>query len=106
MDQVIKTRQVNLKLTSAHEDLVRLLVQRLRVGGIEYESRVRDFLMEAPAPRYMHVTELERRFGSIDRRLERLEERLRLAGLPNLPEEEETTDHAIAEGSHTPATDR
>jgi hypothetical protein len=71
------TRQVNLMLTSAQEKLVRLMVQRLREGGVEYEERVRLFVSEAPVPRYLHVDELDRRFGAIDRRFEALERQLR-----------------------------
>lgn len=67
------TRQVNLKLTASQEEIVRLVVQRLREGGPEFEARVRWFFSEAPAPHYMHVDELDRRFGEIDRRLVRLE---------------------------------
>lgn len=69
------TRQVNLALTAKQEELVRLLVLRLRAGGVEYEQRVRDFLQETPVPRYMHVDELDRRFGAIERRLSALEQR-------------------------------
>jgi hypothetical protein len=67
------TRQVNLKLTGTQEEIVRLVVQRLRAGGPEFEARVRWFFSEAPTPRYMHVDDLDRRFGEIDRRLARLE---------------------------------
>lgn len=70
------TRQVNLTLTASQEEIVRRLVQRLREGGLEYEARVRWFISEAPLPRYMHVDELDRRFGAIERRLSRLEEAL------------------------------
>ena len=67
-------RQVNLKLTKAQEEIFRLVVQRLREGGLEYEPRVRRFFSDRPAPHYMHVEELDRRFGEIDRRLRRLEQ--------------------------------
>ncbi len=67
------TRQVNLKLTTSQEEIVRLVVQRLREGGLEFEARVRWFFSEAPMPHYMHVDELDRRFGEIERRLLRLE---------------------------------
>jgi hypothetical protein len=69
------TRQVNLALTAAQEEIVRLLVLRLREGGVEYEERVRGFIQEAPEPQYMHVDELDRRFGAIERRLLALEAR-------------------------------
>lgn len=74
--QAAGTRQVNLALTKPQEEIVRLLVTRLREGGVEYESRVRNFIEEPPAPRYMHVNDLDRRFGAIDRRLVALEEAL------------------------------
>ena len=68
------TRQVNLALTAAQEELVRLLVLRLREGGLEFERRVREFVQEAPVPRYMHVDELDRRFGALERRILALEQ--------------------------------
>lgn len=68
------TRQVNLALTPSQEEIVRLLVVRLREGGVEYEARLHSFLEEPPVPRYMHVDELDRRFGAIERRLLALEE--------------------------------
>jgi hypothetical protein len=67
------TRQVNLKLTPSQEEVVRLLVKRLRETGFEFEARVRTFLSEPPMPRYMHINELDRRFGEIERRLLHLE---------------------------------
>jgi hypothetical protein len=67
------TRQVNLKLTEAQEEIVRLVVQRLREGGLEFEARMRQFVSEPPIPRYMHIDELDRRFGEVERRLLRLE---------------------------------
>lgn len=70
------TRQVNLALTATQEELVRLLVLRLREGGVEYEARVREFVQDAPVPRYMHVDELDRRFGALERRVMMLEEQL------------------------------
>jgi hypothetical protein len=68
------TRQVNLALTRVQEEIVRLLVSRLREGGVEYEERLRSFIEEPPVPRYMHVDDLDRRFGAIDRRLLALED--------------------------------
>ncbi len=70
------TRQVNLALTPAQEELVRLLVLRLREGGLEFEQRVREFVQETPVPRYMHVDELDRRFGALERRILALEQAL------------------------------
>jgi hypothetical protein len=72
------TRQVNLKLTIPQEEIVRLVVQRLREGGLEFEARMRQFVSEPPIPRYMHIDELDRRFGEIERRLGRLEKALAL----------------------------
>jgi hypothetical protein len=74
------TRQVNLALTASQEELVRLLVLRLREGGLEFEQRVREFVQEAPVPRYMHIDELDRRFGALERRILHLEETLDSAG--------------------------
>ena len=68
------TRQVNLKLTLAQEEIVRLVVQRLREGGLEFEARMRQFVSGPPVPRYMHIDELDRRFGEIERRLLRVEQ--------------------------------
>jgi hypothetical protein len=67
------TRQVNLKLTVSQEEIVRLVVQRLREGGLEFEARMRQFVSGPPIPRYMHIDELDRRFGEIERRMLRLE---------------------------------
>ena len=77
MGKPVGTRQVNLMLTPAQEELVRQLVQRLREGGVEYETRVRDFVSDAPKPRYMHVDDLDRRFGAIERRFDVLERALK-----------------------------
>ena len=77
MGKPIGTRQVNLMLTPAQEELVRQLVQRLREGGVEYEARVRDFISDAPEPRYMHVDDLDRRFGAIERRFDFIERALK-----------------------------
>ena len=76
----VGTRQVNLALTPSQEEIVRLLVLRLREGGVEYEARLREFVQEPPAPRYMHVDELDRRFGAIERRLLALEAALQATG--------------------------
>ena len=70
------TRQGNPALTAPQEELVRLLVLRLREGGLEFERRVREFVQEAPVPRYMHVDELDRRFGALERRILALEQAL------------------------------
>jgi hypothetical protein len=75
-----ETRQVNLALTGSQEKIVRLLVLRLREGGVEYEARVRDFVENPPVPRYMHVDDLDRRFGAIERRLLSVEEALKQFG--------------------------
>ena len=77
MGKPASTRQVNLMLTPAQEELVRQLVQRLREGGLEYETRVRDFVSDAPEPRYMHVDDLDRRFGAIEWRFDAIERALR-----------------------------
>ncbi|MEZ5863165.1 MAG: hypothetical protein R3D25_03495 [Geminicoccaceae bacterium] len=63
-------------MTAPQEELVRLLVLRLREGGLEFERRVREFVQEAPVPRYMHVDELDRRFGALERRILVLEQAL------------------------------
>ena len=70
------TRQVNLALTHTQEEIVRLLVTRLREGGVEYEERLRNFVEQPPVPRYMHIDDLDRRFGAIERRLMTIEEQL------------------------------
>lgn len=77
MGKPVGTRQVNLMLTPVQEELVRQLVQRLREGGVEYEIRVRDFVSDAPEPRYMHVDDLDRRFGAIERRFDAIERALK-----------------------------
>jgi hypothetical protein len=71
-----KRRQVNLKLTAEQEKIVRSLVQRLREGGPSYQLLVRAFLLEKYEPRYMHIEELNLRFGRIESRLLELEQRL------------------------------
>lgn len=70
------TRQVNLTLTAVQEEIV----LRLREGGVEYEERVRRFTQETPVPEYMHVDELDRRFGAIERSLMSLEDALKVTG--------------------------
>lgn len=76
------TRQVNLALTRTQEEIVRLLVTRLREGGVEYEERLHSFVAQPPVPRYMHIDDLDRRFGSIERRLMTIEEQLQRQTAP------------------------
>jgi hypothetical protein len=66
-------QQVNLRLSHDHAQLVRLFVQRLREGGPSYEREARLFLLQPYAPHYMTISELDRRFGEILRRIEALE---------------------------------
>lgn len=70
-----ESRQVNLRLSPRHAQLVRLFVQRLREGGPSFEREIRLFLLHPYAPDYMTISELDRRFGEILRRLEALEAR-------------------------------
>jgi hypothetical protein len=70
------TQQVNLRLSPQHAQLVRLFVQRLREGGPSYEREARIFLLQPYAPHYMTITELDRRFGEVLRRIETLEARV------------------------------
>jgi hypothetical protein len=70
---MIDTQQVNLRLSAEHAELVRLFVQRLREGGPSYQREVRVFLLQPYSPRYMSISELDRRFGEILRRIEALE---------------------------------
>lgn len=67
------TQQLNLRLSPEHAQLVRLFVQRLRQGGPSYEREARLFLSEPYAPDYMTISELDRRFGELLRRIEVLE---------------------------------
>jgi hypothetical protein len=67
------SQQVNLRLSPKHAELVRLFVQRLREGGPSYERELRLFLLQPYTPRYMSISELDRRFGEILRRIEALE---------------------------------
>ncbi|HZA66074.1 MAG TPA: hypothetical protein VE592_03940 [Geminicoccaceae bacterium] len=67
------TQQVNFRLSPKHAQLVRLFVQRLREGGPSYEREVDLFLRQSHAPHYMTISELDRRFGEILRRIEALE---------------------------------
>jgi hypothetical protein len=69
-------RQVNLKLTPNHEEIVRDMVNRLRSGGPSFEKLVREFLLNGYEPKYMHVDELDLRFGHVERRLIELEVRM------------------------------
>jgi hypothetical protein len=68
-----ETQQVNLRLSSEHAQLVRLFVQRLREGGPSYKREVGLFLLQPYTPHYMTISELDRRFGEILRRIEALE---------------------------------
>jgi hypothetical protein len=68
-----ETQQVNLRLSPAHVELVRLFVRRLRDGGPSYEREARLFLLQPHAPHFMTINELDRRFGEILRRIEALE---------------------------------
>ena len=81
-------KQVNFKLTPEHEEIVRSFVQKLREGGPSYERLARTFLLEKYEPRYMHIEELNLRFGRIESRLLDLEQHLgsradRLSGWPS-----------------------
>jgi hypothetical protein len=67
------TRQVNFRLPPEQAHLVRLFVQRLREGGPSFERETRLFLLHPYTPDYMTISELDRRFGEILRRLEALE---------------------------------
>jgi hypothetical protein len=67
------TQQVNFRLSAEHAELVRLFVQRLREGGPSFQREVRLFLLQPYSPRYMSISELDRRFGEILRRIEDLE---------------------------------
>jgi hypothetical protein len=67
------TQQVNFRLSPQHAELVRLFVQRLREGGPSHEREVRLFLLQPYTPHYMTISELDRRFGEILRRIEALE---------------------------------
>ena len=68
-----EARQVNFRLSPEHAQLARLFVQRLREGGPSFEREVRLFLQEPYTVHYMSITELDRRFGEILRRIEALE---------------------------------
>ena len=59
------TRQVNLRLSPEHAQLVRLFVQRLREGGPSFEREVGLFLLHPYTPDYMTINELDRQFGEI-----------------------------------------
>jgi hypothetical protein len=67
------TRQVNLRLSPEQAELVRRFVQRLREGGPSFEREIRLFLLHPYTPDYMTISELDRRFGEILRRIEALE---------------------------------
>jgi hypothetical protein len=67
------TQQVNLRLSPEHAQLVRLFVQRLREAGPSFEREVRLFLHRPYTPDYMTISELDRRFGEILRRIDALE---------------------------------
>ena len=74
------TRQVNLRLSRQQAELVRLFVQRLREGGPSFEREIRLFLLHPYTPDYMTISELDRRFGEILRRIEALEAQTKLRG--------------------------
>jgi hypothetical protein len=80
------TRQVNLRLSPQQAELARLFVQRLREGGPSFEREIRLFLLHPYTPDYMTISELDRRFGEILRRIEALETKLRAASTEDRPE--------------------
>jgi hypothetical protein len=80
------TRQVNLRLSRQQAELARLFVQRLREGGPSFEREIRLFLLHPYTPDYMTISELDRRFGEILRRIEALEAELRGASTEERPE--------------------
>lgn len=81
------TQQVNLRLSPEHAQLVRLFVQRLREGGPSFEREIRLFLLHPYSPDYMTITELDRRFGEVLRRIEALEAKVGGASPEKRPEE-------------------
>jgi hypothetical protein len=81
------TQQVNFRLSPQHAQLVRLFVQRLREGGPSYEREVGLFLLQPYTPHYMSISELDRRFGEILRRIEALEAEVRGASTQERPED-------------------
>ena len=82
------TQQVNFRLLPEHAQLVRLFVQRLREGGPSYEREVRLFLLQPYMPHYMTITELDRRFGEVLRRIEALEAEVGGASTQDGPEDQ------------------
>ena len=80
-----ETQQVNLRLSPEHAQLVRLFVQRLREGGPSYEREIRLFLLQPYTPNYMSISELDRRFGEILRRVEALEAEVARAATQERP---------------------
>jgi hypothetical protein len=82
-----ETQQVNFRLSPQHAQLVRLFVQRLREGGPSYEREVRLFLLQPYTPHYMTITELDRRFGEILRRIEALDAEVSHASTRARPED-------------------
>jgi hypothetical protein len=82
------SQQVNLRLSPKHAQLVRLFVQRLREGGPSFEREVRPFLLKPYTPRYMDISELDRRFGEILRRIEALEAEVGDATIQEMPEDQ------------------
>ena len=81
------TQQVNFRLSPQHARLVRLFVQRLREGGPSFEREVSLFLLQPYTPHYMSISELDRRFGEILRRIEALEAEVRGASTRERPED-------------------
>jgi hypothetical protein len=67
------SQQVNLRLSPKHAQLVRLFVQRLREGGPGFEREMHHLLLQPYTPHYMTISELDRRFGEVLRRIEALE---------------------------------
>ncbi len=82
------TRQVNLRLSRRQAELARLFVQRLREGGPSFEREIRLFLLHPYTPDYMTISELDRQFGEILRRIEALEAKLRGASPQERPEDQ------------------
>ena len=76
-----RTKQVNLRIETEHEALLRETVDLIRRGGPSFRAALSKMIEDHVSARYMTVSELDDRFVAIELRLASLEaERARRKG--------------------------
>ncbi len=68
-----RTKQVNLRIETEHEALLRETVDLIRRGGPSFRAALSKMIEDHVAARYMTVNELDDRFVAIEQRLAVLE---------------------------------